>query len=150
MADLCFTVAYSQTFWVTGIPMHGTRVWPGSLMQWINACCIVARAFRALWGKPSPSEEQTFRPASHPHQDCNGVHADGTGTALTTIWMPKSEFLGEDKSWHVCILNVFVLSHALGSTINQQSVQAENSSLRALLCRESTWLISFIIPSGED
>lgn len=28
MADVCFAAAYSQTSRVTGILMHGTRVWP--------------------------------------------------------------------------------------------------------------------------
>lgn len=28
MAGVCFTAAYSQTSQVTGIPVHGTHVWP--------------------------------------------------------------------------------------------------------------------------
>lgn len=82
----------------------------------------MAGAFRGLWGTPLP-EEQSFRPASDRHQGCNCANADGTGTTWTAVWMARSEFFVEDKSWHVCILSVFVLSHAFGSMMNQQCVQ---------------------------
>lgn len=151
MADVCFTAAYSQTSRVTGIPMHGTRVWPGQACKRVmdkSACWIMSGAFGGLRGT-SLAEEQTFQ-TNHSHQGCNGVNVDDTGTTIVNSNLDAKEWISyaKDKSWHVCVLSVFVLMYAPGSIINQQCVWAENSPLRAVLCTGSKRLISFTISSG--
>lgn len=63
MADVCFAAACSQTSRVTGIPMHGTRLWPGTGMQACDGEICMLDRVRGSRGPRGMSlaEEQTFQ-----------------------------------------------------------------------------------------
>lgn len=134
MADICFTAAYSQTSWVTEIPVHGigqclardrhASVW------WINLHARSCQAHSGVSREHLWQRSRLSRPASYSHQGCNGVNADSTGTTTVNSNVDAKEWISyaKDKSWHVCVLDVFVVMYvyALGGIINQQCVRAEN------------------------
>lgn len=90
------------------------------------------------------------RLASRSHKGCSSVNVDSTGTAALNGNLDPKEWISyaKGKSWHVCVLDVFVLMYALGSIINQQCLQAENSPPHAVPCTGSKCLTSFTISSG--